>query len=274
MRVNPNALIGGSIYGLLRHIYKLLQSKEYRKYALYCSQYGEYKRFIETSIKLEKNIIQVADVASFLSQYEEIYLNKIYDLPIQPSKILDLGANIGMGVMWFKKTFPDAEIVAVEADAKIYKLLEHNTSKLNQVELLNVAVWDQEEELCFQSDGSDGGRLDTTESNASATTVKAIDIRNILEDYGPFDFIKMDVEGAESRVLPACKGCLQGTKFIFCEYHSTEGEEQWLPEILRLLKDEGFRTHVQPINVSGQPFLMRNINAGFDMQMNIFAWKV
>ena len=95
-----------------------------------------------------------------------------------------------------------------------------------------------------------------------------------MNNHDKIDIIKMDIEGAESRVLPACKGYLDETKFIFCEYHSTEGEDQYLSEILTLLRDEGFRVHIQPINISKQPFLKRSINAGFDMQLNIFAWKV
>jgi hypothetical protein len=83
----------------------------------------------------------------------------------------------------------------------------------------------------------------------------------------------MDIEGAEARVLPACKGLLRETGYVFCEYHSTDGKDQHLAEILTFLKEEGFRVHIQPVNVSEQPFIKRNINAGFDMQLNIFAWK-
>jgi len=43
--------------------------------------------------------------------------------------------------------------------------------------------------------------------------------------------------------------------------------------VLLLSMCEGFHIHLQPVNVSEQPFIKRNINAGFDMQLDIFAWK-
>ena len=64
------------------------------------------------------------------------------------------------------------------------------------------------------------------------------------------------------------------TKFIFCEYHSTFESEQSLSKILGVLYDEGFRVHIKPVATSKQPFVkIYESIAGFDMQLNIFAWK-
>jgi hypothetical protein len=126
--------------------------------------------------------------------------------------------------------------------------------------------------LTFRAEGADGGRI-SEDHKEKGGPVPAIDVRDLLDNDGPFDFIKMDIEGAEARVLPACRGHLVQTKNIFCEYHSAEGEDQALAEILSVLYDEGFRVHIQPINISKQPFLNRLNCAGFDMQLNIFAWK-
>jgi len=216
----------------------------------------------------------VPDVASFLSMYEEIFVHRIYEIPADAPRILDLGANIGISAIWFRERYPESRILAVEADPRIFRYLERNVAGLNEISLLNVAVWNEDGELAFHSEGADGGRLDGTGADRGTTVrVAARDIRSLLKEHGPFDFIKMDIEGAESRVLPACKGLLQDTGYVFCEYHSTDGEEQHLSEILAFLKAEGFRVHVQPVNTSLQPFIRRRINAGFDLQLNIFAWK-
>ena len=103
--------------------------------------------------------------------------------------------------------------------------------------------------------------------------VQAKDIRKILDEKGPFDYIKMDIEGAESEVMPACRGILNDTKYIFCEYHSDLESEQSLSKILGVLYDEGFRVHIKPIGASKQPFVKIYDRFGFDMQLNIFAWK-
>ena len=91
--------------------------------------------------------------------------------------------------------------------------------------------------LDFSIEGSDGGRIGHVE-NTTTQKVSAEDIRTILQNSIPFDFIKFDIEGAESKVIPACKGLLQNTKFIFCEYHSTDEEPQNLDEILNVFKEE------------------------------------
>jgi len=274
--VNPRALVGGFFHGAAKHLYSLLVSRVYRKLSFYHSRYGKIKRYTETSLRLGQRWLKIPDVASFLSMYEEIFVRRIYEIPQKAPRILDLGANIGISVLWFKERYPESQILAIEADPKIFQYLEQSTSGLDGVKLLNMAAWDEEGELTFHSEGADGGRLTSPEENTLgqlAVSVDARNIRSILQENGPFDLIKMDIEGAEARVLPACRGLLQETTFIFCEYHSTDGEKQYLAELLSFLNDEGFRVHVQPVNVSGQPFMERRINAGFDMQLNIFAWK-
>jgi len=259
----------------MKHVYFFLTSPVYRQVCRYYSQFSHAERFVERSIVLsvdsDKQQVCVPDAASFVSQYEEIFYNKIYDLPSEPKKVLDLGANIGLSVLWMKRRFPASEIMAIEADPKIFTYLKSNTRPCQGVTLRNVAVWDEPSELYFQSEGADGGRVNSDGSDG--VRVEAVDIRSILQEEGPFEFIKMDIEGAESRVLPACRGYLAGTKYVFCEYHSVVGEAQALANILTLLKDEGFRIHIQPVHMSKQPFMERIVSCGFDMQLNIFAWK-
>jgi len=274
--IDGKALVGGFFHGAAKHLYSFFVSRGYRKLAFYHSRYGGTARYTETSLRLNGQCLKVPDVASFLSMYEEIFVRHIYEIPKKSPRILDLGANIGISVFWFKERYPDAQVLAIEADPKVFSYLEQNTSSLHGVELLNIAVWDEEGEFTFYLEGADGGRLENSIDNSArqvTVSVDAKDIRKILREHGPFDFIKMDIEGAEGRVLPACKGLLQETGYIFCEYHSSDGDEENLHKLLSFLKDEGYRIHVQSINVNTQPFMKRNINAGFDMQLNIFAWR-
>jgi len=270
--INPKSIIGGILFYPIKHFYSLLKSREHRQLALYHSLYGREPRYNEKRIKCSGLTLDVPDVASFISMYEEIFVNKIYEVKLTSPRILDLGANIGMSILWFKKNYPDSNIIAYEADKEIFKSLKNNVKDCNGVILHNEAVWHEDTKLSFSLEGADAGRIDEHTSSADAL-VQARDIRNILKNEGPFDYIKMDVEGAESTVLPACRGMLSDTKYIFCEFHSTEGQEQKLDEILTVLRSEGFRIHIQTITVSMQPFIKRSIKVGFDMQLNIFAWK-
>jgi len=273
--INPKGLLGGVFFGGAKHVYLLATSVEYRKLAIYNTLYSSKKRFTRTRIKCCGRILNVPDVASFLSMYEDIFLNRIYEVKAEQPRILDLGANIGLSVIWFKENFPKSEILAIEADPNIYQYLVDNTSNLDGVSIKNIAVWDEDGELSFYSEGADGGRIEQAAEPlpTEAVQVASVDIRRILKENGPFDFIKMDIEGAEARVLPACRGYLQETRYVFCEYHSTEGKKQHLAKLVSFLRDEGFRLHIQSVNTSGQPFMSRRINAGFDMQLNIFGWR-
>jgi FkbM family methyltransferase len=186
---------------------------------------------------------------------------------------LDLGANIGLSILWLKQHYPAVEDIGYEADKNIFKQLELNTAGLTGVSLHNKAVWDEDTVLSPSSEGADGGRIDSAAENEDNSRVKARDVRNILQNEGPFNFFKMDIEGAESTVIPACRGLLGETDFISCEYHLVEGEDQNLDQILNVLREEGFRIHIQPVATSQQPFMERKQQAGFDMQLNIFGWK-
>ena|GEM_PF-658596 len=268
------SLLGGFMFGAAQHMYRLFNSQEYRYLSVCRLKYAFVERYQETKVKFcqREREISVPDIASFLSMYEEIYFNKIYQIPLEPTKILDLGANIGLSILWLKKHYPHAEIIGYEADKNIFKYLQKNVEGLPGVKLHNEAVWHKDAELSFSSEGADGGRIDDGAKNDDCQ-VKAIDIRRVLRDEGPFSFIKMDIESAESSVLPACRGLLDKTDFVFCEYHAVEGDPQNLDEILNVLREEGFRIHIQSVNTSKQPFMFRKKQAGFDMQLNIFGWK-
>ena len=83
----------------------------------------------------------------------------------------------------------------------------------------------------------------------------------------------MDIEGAEEFVLPRCKGLLDETKFIFIEYHSPVERKQCLDTILSILSDAKFRVHISSLKETFAPFTDLKTYAGFDLQLNIFAWK-
>ncbi len=264
--------LGSFLFYIAKNLYHFIVSKNHRKLFFYKSLYGFRARFKRTRISCCERQLDVPDVASFLSMYNEIFVNEIYKIPKYPNKVLDLGANIGLSVLWIKKIFPQSTVIAYEADAEIFKYLKHNTEGLEGVTINNKAVWHEDTKLSFSSEGADGGRVDEAHAG-NKNIVIAVDIQHILKDEGPFDFIKMDIEGAEASVIPACRGLLGKTNFLFCEYHSIEGQKQNLDEILRIFNEEGFRIHIQPVSTSKQPFIDRHKQAGFDMQLNIFGWK-
>jgi FkbM family methyltransferase len=174
-------------------------------------------------------------------------------------------------LLYFKRRTPEARITAFEADPEIFRYLERNLTwngAMEAVTLVNRAVWDRNEELQFWSEGADGGRVEAG-GGKPTKTLQAVDIAVALAGQ-EFDFIKMDIEGAEARVLPRCTELLKTPKAVFIEYHSRPGEPEALPDILGQLRASGFRVQVVPLYQNPHPFRPLVAN-GFDQQLNLFA---
>jgi FkbM family methyltransferase len=271
-----NGIVKPLIFSPVRHIYKLLTEPNYLNYNKLYSQLNHYERYQECKVKLKQWEFLIPDAASFLSAYKEIFLEQIYKFKAdntQP-KILDLGANIGLSVIFFKELYPEAKVVALEADPKIFSYLQSNilSNNYSQVELINKAVWYENSLLNFVSEGADGGQIDSTSHQQGTVAVEAVDIAELLSTQ-QFDFIKMDIEGAEDLVLPRCQGLLDSVQHMFIEYHSKVGHKQNLNEILNLLSQEGFRVYMENPFERPTPFLGLDSYAGFDFQINIYAWR-
>lgn len=262
-------------YQFGEHLYKLMKDTEYRRYHTLASRIGDKRRFSECELEVSDWKLSIPDAASFLSAYKEIFVDHIYAFKStsEQPRILDLGANIGLSVLYFKQLYPGGEITAFEADPMIFGHLEKNVhgNGFRDVSLINKAVWDENSIIRFNSEGADGGRV-AIEDDKNIISVESVDIREIL-NRGDYDFLKMDIEGAEERVFPACKDFLPSFKFVFVEYHSIVGKKQSLDVIISLLTDAGFRIYIQNAISSLSPFSSVHINSGFDLQLNIFAWK-
>ena len=269
-----NGIIEPIVVSPVKHIYKMLTQKNYFEYSLLSSQLKNKKRYQEQAVKVNKWNLLIPDNASFLSAYEELLLNEIYKFETKKNKpkILDLGANIGLSILFFKELYPESEVIAYEADPKIFNYLKNNVHNngYKDVQLINKAVWSENATLNFCSDGADGGRINSDVE--SRVTVEAVDIAEVLKN-DRFDFIKMDIEGAENLVIPRCEGLLSSVQYFFVEYHSKVGQKQNLNEILDLLSKEGFRVYLQNPWNQPTPFIRLESYAGFDFQINIYAWK-
>lgn len=257
----------------VRHLYKLARDPEYRRWCWLDARLAFVPRFTERRARVHGWDLTIPDAASFRSSYQEIFVNRIYEFkwPGGEPRILDLGANIGLSVLYFKRLYPRAHITALEADPAIYRHAVHNVhgNGFRDVELINKAAWHENSLLRFHPEGGDGGRV-AAEDDAQFIEVEAMDVRELLE-AGHFDFLKIDIEGAEHTVLPAAAPCLSGIKYVFLEYHSKPGQPQRLGALLGLLADHGFRVEVQSLRNAARPFNGPCVRDGFDMQLNIFA---
>ncbi|NIR14973.1 MAG: FkbM family methyltransferase [Desulfobacterales bacterium] len=219
----------------------------------------------------------MVDSASFLSAYQQIFERELYrfNTSRENPKIVDCGANIGLCILYWKQLYPAAHITAFEPDPEVFETLVWNCKhwELTNVELINKAVWSSETELPFWAEGADAGRLlENSELNDKpSTTVMTANLRDYLQ--GEVDFLKLDIEGAETEVLLHCADRLRRISNVFVEYHSFVGKEQEIDAILRVLRHADFRIHIQPELVSQKPFVEQLNKEGMDQRLNIFAYR-
>jgi FkbM family methyltransferase len=234
------------------------------------------ERFTPTEKKFLNKKIYIHDIASFKLGYDELFTQEMYKFcakRINPF-IIDCGANLGMSVIYFKELYPGSSIIAFEPDNYIFGFLQKNVKSFgyNNVELINAALWDSEGTISFLAEGGAGGRIETKQNEDNYIKVNTVRLKDFIIKQ-KVDFLKIDIEGAEYRVIKDCSDVLKDIDFIFVEYHSLLNEKQKLHEILRIIDDAGFRYHIKDAYTSKHPFLNRSLNFGMDLQLNIFCYK-
>lgn len=235
------------------------------------------KRFTEYTFKVNGYKILVADITSFMWQYQEIFVNQFYAFKTNTAQpvIYDCGANIGTSVLFFSKKFPKAKIIAYEASPYIFGVLTKNIKEnnLSNVNAFQNAVWIKNEELEFSEEGADGGSVYAL-SNTKKVKVPAVDFLEILNKEEKIDMLKMDIEGAENDLIPHIATALHKIDKMFIEYHSFNKGQQRLDEILSLLRQYKFRYYIRHVNDRKTPFIDIAADKDMDMQLNIFAYKI
>lgn len=269
MTSSPSRLFG-------RHLAKLLLKPDYRNTYFTLKKLRQSPRYQIKQVKLKNQILTLADAASFVFMYEEIFENQIYrfNSDRQTPRIIDGGANIGLSVLYFKSLYPNAEIIAFEPDEKIFKILETNvlnSSHSSSIHLIQKALWNQDTTLTFSSEGADAGRIEKDVTEHRSIQIPAVSLRPYLQELT--DFLKLDIEGAELEVVQDCKDLLCNVQHLFIEYHSFVGKPQRLAELIDIIVSAGFRFYLHPSVNSPQPLYQINTYEGMDSQINIFAYR-
>jgi len=188
--------------------------------------------------------------------------------------ILDCGSNIGISVLRFKQLYPQARIIAFEADAEICNILRRNVERnhLQDITVINKAVWTENGSLQFHTEGVDAGRIVQSASEFPLTSVPSVDLRDYLEE--PIDLIKLDIEGAEYAVLRACQHKLDKVKAIIVECHyNFENTNEYLT-ILNILSIAGFRVAIYTSSYKSLKHIISTAKSGlYDQVPVVLAWR-
>jgi len=186
--------------------------------------------------------VRITDGPNFYMQYKDEFVRRIYHFDSQRRDplIIDAGSNIGMSLLYFKHTYPQARVIAFEPDPTIFGILQENVTRnrLADVTLINAGLSAQAGKVTFTPDGSAGGHVG---GGHAAIEVRMERLSGYLHE--PVDFLKLNIEGEELPVLQeaADSGKLRQVRELVLEYHGWSGGEQQLGHILDLLDCHGYR---------------------------------
>lgn len=262
---------------LLKEPYRTLSSENERTFLQLLARYAEKPRHKEISVSFEGYVFRAPDPLSFVWQYKEIFADECYAFPTSKKSpvILDCGANIGMSVAFFKTHYPTSRIFAYEASPEIAAILKDNLLKNNiqdNVEVIEKAVWSDNDGIEFGNMADDSSSIYQKENKI---LIPSIRLKDVLDNHESVDFLKIDIEGAETKVLNDCHDSLRKVQNIFVEFHSYIGQPQTLSDVIKVLENNGFRYHIDTFQHRKKPFFnhrYRN-NDVMDLQLNISGYR-
>jgi len=197
------------------------------------------------SSKLQKYTIYYKNSEEYHHLKKEIFTQDLYHFETDSSApfIIDAGAHIGLSVLYFKQLYPASQIIAIEPNPESFKLLEKNMFE-NQIEgvtLINAALSDKSgQETLFLDETNEKWHSTagfhkgswTGTQRSEQITVQSHTFSEFITQ--PIDFLKMDIEGVEQRVLSSSAESLPLIKEMIFEFHTHKSQS--LKKLIELLK--------------------------------------
>jgi FkbM family methyltransferase len=186
--------------------------------------------------------------------YEPFETEWVQNLVRPGDAVLDLGAHIGYYTLLLARWVgPYGRVVAFEPDPTNFALLQRNVAAngYRHVELFNRAAADRSGPtlLYLSSDNAGDHRVWAPTEARPSVAVETVELDRLFGDADRhFDFIKMDVQGAEYAAARGMRGLLgrPGRRYLVTEYWPlglrSAGAEP--ADYLGLLEELGFRFYV------------------------------
>jgi FkbM family methyltransferase len=174
--------------------------------------------------------------ASYLGAFKGIFFDREYDctglFATPPRRILDLGANIGMGAISLACQFPEARFVCIEPDPRNTPFLGANL-EANGIHAVIVAkaagpapgrlnLRFGDDPTCSALESSQMHQLTET-TKVEVTTVPVL-LAGAGWDF--VDLVKIDIEGSEEELLSIDNGWLSKVGALLLEIHPNTTPER------------------------------------------------
>ena len=126
----------------------------------------------------------------------EIHLEK-------PTRILDIGSYAGYSMLSLALTFPEAEIIGIEADSESFQLCQQNHAGYPNRRVLRKAVWFEDGRVSVLPGPDRAWSNRVIPYSQEFPEIEAITLPSLLEqiEWSSVDLMKVDIQGAEYDAL-------------------------------------------------------------------------
>ncbi len=189
--------------------------------------------------------INYHDRLEYESLTDEVFKSHSYyvDLPTNTPLIVDVGAHIGVSLLYFHRQYPQAKFICIEPHPQNLYYLHKNIADngIENVSVIEKAVVGKKEtreivqlysnnQLTVFSSLHKGGW--TGDEKGEPIDVPTLHLSEILDQH--VDVLKLDIEGMEIEVLREVAEKLKNVDTVLCEFHKTKDTTE--KDILLLLK--------------------------------------
>ncbi len=177
-----------------------------------------------------------------------MFVDEVYAPPVAlspPTRILDIGAHLGLATIYFARRYPNARIDSYEANPAAGALLEKNISRFANAAAHSVAVGAEagqgelfiEDIVGVPTDASIVSH--DSRKVGKMVSVEIRDIRHVVNE--PIGLIKLDIEGAEFACLEALAPDPAKIHCLVIEFHDYRRGTEKINESLSMLQESGYR---------------------------------
>jgi FkbM family methyltransferase len=160
--------------------------------------------------------------------------------------VIDAGANIGMFSVKAAHDFPGIKVYAFEPSARTFAALTKNTADYSSITCINMGLGDAEnKKIITQLEfGPGGARMEDSSIGALASpwekmisetaSITTIDTYVKEHDLQKVDFLKIDTEGYEAKILTGAAETIRTHRPVIAmsAYH-TPSDKEGLPKLLK-----------------------------------------
>ena len=169
---------------------------------------------------------------------------------LEPTLILDCGANVGYSAVYFLDRFRRATVIAIESDPENARMLRRNLEPFGARAIVrDTGVWSKRVGLMMSSEPFRDGRAWARQVREATIDevpeMWAIDLTSLIAESGfdVVDILKMDIEGAEEVIFATdCSDWIPKVTIIGIELHSERGRQLFEDAVRRegfVLREEG-----------------------------------